>query len=134
MPALIRKVHEAKLRGDPSITLWGTGKPLREFLHVDDCADACVHLVTDYSDMEHVNVGSGEDLSIQELARLVCRVAGYGGEIVHDLSKPDGAPRKLMSVEKIISLGWKPRIALKDGVESVYRWYVERTGEADRQH
>jgi GDP-L-fucose synthase len=134
MPALIRKVHEAKLRGDPSITLWGTGKPLREFLHVDDCADACVHLMTYYSDMEHVNVGSGEDLSIEELARIVCRIAGYNGDIVHDLSKPDGTPRKLMSAEKIISLGWTPRIALSDGIEGVYNWFAERADNLNRQH
>ena len=124
MPALIRKAHEAKVRGDKTITVWGTGKPLREFLHVEDCADACVHLMQVYSDAEHVNVGSGEDLSILELTKLVCAVVGFEGEIVHDLSKPDGTPRKLMSAEKIRALGWKPRIALRDGVADAYHAFA----------
>jgi GDP-L-fucose synthase len=126
MPALIRKAHEAKVRGDKTITVWGTGKPLREFLHVDDCADACVHLMQVYSDAEHVNVGSGEDLSILELTKLVCDVVGFGGEIVHDLSKPDGTPRKLMSAEKIRGLGWKPRIGLHDGITDAYQAFLNR--------
>ncbi len=125
MPALIRKAHEAKTRGDRQIVVWGTGKPLREFLHVDDCADACVHLMKAYSDFEHVNVGSGEDLSIMELTRLICKVTGFEGEIVHDLSKPDGTPRKLMSAEKIRRLGWSPLIALEDGLKSTYAWFLE---------
>jgi GDP-L-fucose synthase len=126
MPALIRKAHEAKVRGDKTITVWGTGKPLREFLHVDDCADACVHLMQVYSDAEHVNVGSGEDLSILELTKLVCEVAGFEGEIVHDLTKPDGTPRKLMSAEKIRGLGWKPRIGLRDGITDAYQAFLNR--------
>lgn len=123
MPALIRKAHEAKLTGDRAIVVWGTGKPLREFLHVDDCADACVHLMKVYSDVEHVNVGSGEDLSILDLTRLVCEVVGFKGEIMHDPTKPDGTPRKLMSADKIRVLGWKPSIALKSGIASTYEWF-----------
>jgi GDP-L-fucose synthase len=124
LPALIRKAHEAKVRGDKEIVMWGTGSPLREFLHVDDCADACVHLVKTYSDDEHVNVGSGTDLSILELTRLVCEVVGYTGAIVHDLDKPDGTPRKLMSATKIQGLGWRPSIALRDGLTSTYQWFL----------
>lgn len=123
MPALVRKAHEAKQRGDKEITVWGTGSPRREFLHVDDCADACVHLMKTYSDHGHVNVGSGEDLTILELTQLVCEVVGFQGNIVHDLSKPDGTPRKLMSADKIRALGWQPSIALKDGVRMTYEWF-----------
>ena len=129
MPALIRKAHEAKLRGDKNITVWGTGKPLREFLHVDDCADACVHLMKVYSDFEHVNVGSGEDLSILDLTKLVCNVVGFDGEIVHDLTKPDGTPRKLMSAEKIRAFGWKPTIHLEDGIASAYAAFLDSNGD-----
>ena len=125
MPALIRKAHEAKVRGDESITVWGTGSPRREFLHVDDCADALVHLLKHYSGMEHVNVGSGTDLTILELTQLVCRVVGYDGPIVHDLSKPDGTPRKLMSGAKLHGLGWTPRISLEAGIAETYRWFLE---------
>lgn len=125
MPALIRKAHEAKLRGDRTITVWGTGTPRREFLHADDCADALVFLLKNYSGDEHVNVGSGEDVTILELTELVCRVVGYTGEIVHDLSKPDGTPRKLMSADKIRALGWRPRIELEAGIAATYRWYQD---------
>ena len=124
LPALIRKAHEAKLRGDKSIVIWGTGTARREFLHVDDCADACVRLMNVYSDAVHVNVGSGEDLTIHELAQLVCEVVGYEGEIVRDLSKPDGTPRKLMSAEKMRALGWKPSVALRDGLAQTYEWFL----------
>jgi GDP-L-fucose synthase len=124
MPALIRKAHEAKLAGAPSITVWGTGTPRREFLHVDDCADACVHLMKHHSASGHVNIGSGEDLTILELTQLVCDVVGYKGEIVHDLSKPDGTPRKLMSADKLRASGWAPKIDLKDGIASVYQWFL----------
>jgi len=124
MPALIRKAHEAKLQGDRQFVVWGTGEPRREFLHVDDCADACVHLMKTYSDFEHVNVGSGEDLTILELAQLVCDVVGFKGEIAHDLTKPDGTPRKLMSVDKIRGYGWTPSIALRDGVAEAYAWFL----------
>lgn len=124
MPALIRKAHEAKLAGAPSITVWGTGTPRREFLHVDDCADACVHLMKNHSASGHVNIGSGEDLTILELTQLVCDVVGFKGEIVHDLSKPDGTPRKLMSADKLRASGWAPKIDLKDGIASVYQWFL----------
>ena len=124
MPALLRKTHEAKLSGASEIVMWGTGQPRREFLHVDDCADACVHLMKTYSDFGHVNVGSGSDLTILELTQLVCAVVGYEGKIVHDLSKPDGTPRKLMSADKIRGLGWSPRIALREGIEDAYRWFL----------
>lgn len=125
LPALMRKAHEAKLAHAPSITIWGTGTPRREFLHVDDCADACVHLMKVYSRDQHVNVGSGEDLTIFNLTRLVCDVVGFGGEITCDTEKPDGTPRKLMAADKIRALGWVPHISLKDGVETTYRWFLE---------
>jgi GDP-L-fucose synthase len=121
MPALIRKAHEAKLAGADSITIWGTGSPRREFLHADDCADACVHLMKTYSDFEHVNVGSGEDITILELAELVCEVVGFKGEIVRDTSKPDGTPRKLMSADKLRGMGWSPTIELRDGIAGAYK-------------
>lgn len=125
MPALLRKAHEAKQAGASSITIWGTGTPRREFLHVDDCADACVHLMKHYSDAEHVNVGSGEDLTIWDLTRLVCDVVGFEGEILRDETKPDGTPRKLMSADKIRGLGWTPSIALRDGVAATYQWFLK---------
>jgi len=130
MPALIRKAHEAKLRGDEEIVVWGTGAPRREFLHVDDCADACVHLMKTYSDEEHVNVGSGRDVTILELTQLVCGIVGFAGKIVHDLSKPDGTPRKLMSADKIRGLNWRPSIELEQGVATTYRWYLENVARS----
>lgn len=128
MPALIRKAHEAKQAGAESITIWGTGTPRREFLNADDCADACVFLMKTYSDFEHVNVGSGEDVTILELAQLVCDVVGFTGGIVTDATKPDGTPRKLMSAEKLQSMGWAPSIALRDGVADAYRAYLDSQG------
>ncbi|MGO7155849.1 GDP-L-fucose synthase [Rhizobium leguminosarum] len=125
LPALIHKAHLAKVTGTSEIAIWGTGKPRREFLHVDDCADALVFLLKNYSDAQHVNVGSGEDIEIIELARLVCRVVGYEGKIAHDLSKPDGTPRKLMSTDKLKNMGWKPRISLEEGVRAVYDWFLQ---------
>lgn len=124
LPALIRKVHEAKLRGDPEIVIWGTGTPRREFLHVDDCADALVHIMKLYSEAEHINVGSGEDLAIIDLTQLVASVVGFEGRIAHDLSKPDGTPRKLMSSDKLRGLGWTPRIPLEDGIRATYAWFL----------
>ena len=130
LPALIRKAHLAKVTGAPEITIWGTGTPRREFLHVDDCADALVFLLKNYSDAQHVNVGSGEDIEIIELARLVCDVVGYEGKIAHDLSKPDGTPRKLMSTDKLKNMGWKPRISLEEGIRAVYDWFLQFEGNA----
>jgi GDP-L-fucose synthase len=124
LPALIRKAHEAKLRGDREIVIWGTGTPRREFLHVNDCADALVHLMKVYSEAGHINVGSGEDLPVLELARLVAEVVGFKGEIVLDLSKPDGTPRKLMSGERLAALGWRPRIVLREGLGDAYRAFL----------
>jgi GDP-L-fucose synthase len=124
IPALIRKAHEAKQRGGKQMIIWGTGTPRREFLHVDDCADALVLLMTRYSGAEHVNVGSGEDLTIAELAETVCRAVGFEGAIERDLSKPDGTPRKLMSADKLRALGWKPSIGLEQGIAETYRWFL----------
>ena len=124
LPALLRKAHEAKEAGAGSIEIWGTGSPRREFLHVDDMADACVFLLKTYSGEEHVNVGSGEDITIADLARLVCEVVGFRGGVTTDPSKPDGTPRKLMSGDKIASMGWKPSIDLRQGIEQVYREFL----------
>lgn len=123
LPALIRKAYEAKARGDDSIEVWGSGEPRREFLHVDDCADALVFLMQNYSDAEPVNVGSGEDVTIRELAELVSSLAGLKGGLRFDRSKPDGTPRKLMSDEKLRALGWRPKISLQDGVKKVFDAY-----------
>ena len=125
IPALIRKAHDAKRRGDKELTIWGTGTPRREFLHVDDCADACVHLMKAYSGNRHINVGSGEDLTILELAKLVCETVGFDGEIAHDFTKPDGTPRKLMSADNIRALHWTPKISLRDGIRATYKWFLK---------
>lgn len=121
LPALIRKAHQARVAGADHVLLWGTGTPRREFLHADDCADACVFLMQRYSGEEHVNVGSGEDIPIIDLARMICDVVGFEGEIRLDSSKPDGTPRKLMSGDKLRAMGWAPAVGLRDGIESVYR-------------
>ena len=126
IPALMRKAHEAKLRGDKELVIWGSGAPRREFLHVDDAADALVHLMTHYSEGSHVNVGSGSDLTILELARLISDVVGFTGEIVADASKPDGTPRKLLDITKLKGLGWHPKIGLEDGLASTYTWFADR--------
>jgi GDP-L-fucose synthase len=124
LPALIRKFHEAKENREKEVVMWGTGKPKREFLYVDDLADACVHLVNNYSDEIHVNVGTGEDVEIRELAQIIKEVVGYEGEIVNDLGKPDGTPRKLLDVSLLESTGWKYNTQLKAGIEKVYDWFV----------
>ena len=124
MPALIRKFHAAKLEGAPSVEVWGTGSPLREFLHVDDLANACFFLMLHYDEELFVNVGTGSDLSIRELAEMIQEVTGYKGELRWDTSKPDGTPRKLMDVSRLHAMGWKHRIALRDGIEQVYREYA----------
>ena len=126
IPALIRKAHEAKQRGDKQIIIWGTGTPRREFLHVDDCADALVLLMQHYSGAEHVNVGSGEDLTIAELAETVCEVVGFTGTVERDLSKPDGTPRKLMSGDKLRAKGWRPRIGLTQGIADAYAAFLDQ--------
>lgn len=120
LPALIRKFHEAKQNSSPSVEMWGTGSPLREFLHADDLGDACVFLMQNYSGQQHVNVGTGVDLSIKDLALMIQKIVGYEGEIKHDLTKPDGTPRKLMDVSYLHSLGWKHKIELEEGIRSVY--------------
>lgn len=125
LPALIRKAHEAKLASADAIEIWGTGTARREFLYVDDCANACVFLMENYSDQSHVNIGSGQDLSILELAKIVCDIVGFKGEIELDMSKPDGTPRKLMSAEKLGSMGWQPSVGLRKGIGLTYNWFLE---------
>lgn len=132
LPALIRKAHDARARGEKAMVIWGTGNVRREFLHVDDCADALVFLMQAYSGAQHINVGSGDDLSIRELAEIVCEVVGFKGEIISDTSKPDGAPRKLMSSDRLRRLGWAPRIPLRDGIEQTYSWFVSTLDERKR--
>lgn len=128
IPALIRKAHEAKMRGTSEMVVWGSGTPRREFLHVDDCADALVLIMQRYSEDEHINVGSGEDLTILELAQAVCEVVGFDGTITRDLSKPDGTPRKLMAGDKLRVLGWRPRISLRDGLADAYAAFLAADG------
>jgi len=125
LPALIRKFHEAKMSAAREVVVWGTGSPRREFLHVDDLADAALFLMQGYSGEEIVNVGVGHDLTIAELANLVREVVGFTGEIVYDAAMPDGTPRKLLDVSRLTGLGWRPRIALRQGIEDVYRWFLE---------
>ncbi len=124
LPALIRKFHEAKVNGSSEVVIWGTGRPKREFLYVDDLADACVSLMKHYSDELHLNIGTGEDIEIGELATLISEVVGYNGKIINDLSKPDGTPRKLLDVNLLKTLGWEPRVSLREGIERVYEWYL----------
>lgn len=126
--APLRKAHDAGLRGDEERVIWGTGTPRREFLYVDDCADALVLIMQRYSDDEHINVGSGEDLTIGELAQLVCDAVGFKGEIACDLTKPDGTSRKLMSGEKLRGMGWSPRIRLPEGLANAYAAFKDATG------
>lgn len=130
LPALIRKVHEAKLTGAPGITVWGSGNPRREFLHTDDLADACVFLLENYDSPAPVNIGCGMDVTIRELAETVCDVLEFRGVLEFDASKPDGTPRKLLDISKIQSLGWSPRIPLREGIADAYRWFCENQGEA----
>lgn len=133
IPALMRKAHEAKADGAEKLVVWGSGEPRREFLHVDDCADACVFLMKNYSAEQHINVGSGADLTIGELARLICEIVGFDGAIEFDRSKPDGTPRKLMAAGKLRALGWKAGISLRRGLAATYQWYLQqRSCEAPR--
>ncbi len=130
VPALIRKAHEAKVRGDATIGVWGTGSPLREFMHVDDFADAGIFAMKTYSDEPILNVGSNQEVSILELTRMVCAVVGFSGEIVCDPSKPDGMPRKLIDSTRLGALGWRPSIGLADGLRDAYRWFLDNVATA----
>ena len=127
IPALMRKAHEAKLRGDERLVIWGSGTPRREFLYVDDCADALVHLMQVYSAAEPVNVGAGVDLAILEIAQLISDVVGFRGQIVTDREKPDGTPRKLLNVDRLRGLGWQPQTAMRAGLERTYDWFQQQS-------
>jgi GDP-L-fucose synthase len=126
LPAMIRKFHEAKEAGDPTVEIWGTGSPMREFLHVDDLAGACMFLMDRYHDAEHINVGTGQDLSIRDLAELVGSIVYPDAKLVFDTSKPDGMPRKVLDVSRLRSMGWEPTIALPEGVRTTYEWFLEQ--------
>ena len=130
LPALIRRFHEAKLRGDAALAVWGTGTPRREFLHVDDLADAVVYLLKTYDGEPIVNIGWGEDVSIKELAQMVAAVSGFEGRLEFDTTKPDGTPRKLLDTSRLTSLGWKPKITLRSGIEQTYAWFKEHVADA----
>jgi len=132
VPALIRKFHDAKRDGNPSVPIWGTGNAMREFLHVDDVADACIFLMEHYNENQWINVGYGKDICISELADLIREVVGYEGEIVYDSSMPDGTPRKLLDSSKLFQLGWRPKISLREGLERVYQDYL-RNGNLYRR-
>ncbi len=131
LPAMIRKFYEAKEKNVPEVALWGTGKPRREFLHVDDLANACVFLMQNYDDPEIINLGTGQDVSISELAEMVKKIIGYEGAIKWDTSKPDGAPRKLLDVSKIHTLGWRHKIKLEDGIKITYEWFLRQYGKRE---
>lgn len=130
LPALLRKCHEAKVQGASQVEVWGTGRPRREFLHVDDLADAAVFLMDRYDDERIINVGTGEDISIADLAGLAREVTGYRGAIVYNTRMPDGTPRKLLDVSRLRALGWRPRIGLREGMAATYRWFLEHRSEA----
>ena len=130
LPALIRRFHEAKLRNDAKVTVWGTGTPRREFLHVDDMADAVVYLLRTYDEEPIVNIGWGKDVTIRELAEIVMAAVGFEGTLEFDSSKPDGTPRKLLDTERLTGLGWQPKVALTDGIKETYRWFVEHAADA----
>jgi GDP-L-fucose synthase len=130
IPALLRKAHEAKQQNEGAISVWGTGSPRREFLHVDDAADGLVHLLKTYSGASHVNLGCGEDVSILELTKLVCQVVGFEGEIVTDATKPDGTPRKLLDVSALFATGWRPKHTLESGLKNAYQWFLDHKDTA----
>jgi GDP-L-fucose synthase len=132
LPALIRKFYDAKMEGNNAVTVWGSGTPRREFLHVDDLADACLFVMKHYDEDEMVNIGVGKDISISELAGLIRDIVGFKGNIHYDRVKPDGTLRKLLDVSKLKALGWQPRISLREGIEMTYRWYVEEGGRVPR--
>ena len=131
LPALMRKFHEAKMKNEPTVTVWGSGKPLREFLNVDDLADACLYLMDHYSGNEFFNVGSGKEITILELAEMVKKVTGYQGKIVMDSSKPDGTPRKLTDISRLKAMGWEPKIDLEEGLKQTYEWYKTNKAETN---
>ena len=130
LPALIRRFHEARLRGDPTISIWGTGTPRREFLHVDDLADAVIYLMATYDNEQVVNVGWGVDVTIRELAEMIAKTSGFQGRLVFDSTKPDGTPRKLLDTSRLSALGWKPKITLQAGIEQTYEWFKRHVSEA----
>lgn len=132
LPALMRKFHEAKVEGKPSMTVWGSGTPRREFLYVDDLADALVFLMNEYEEEQFINVGSGVDQTIQELAELIRNIVGYKGRIEYDTSKPDGMPRKLVDTSRLFARGWRPKVSLRDGLTMMYEWYVENINQSRR--
>jgi GDP-L-fucose synthase len=125
LPALIRKFHDAKMEGNNVVTVWGSGTPRREFLHVDDLADACLFIMKHYDENEMINIGVGKDITISELSELIKQIVEFNGEIRYDNSKPDGTPRKLLAVSRLDSLGWRSRISLREGIENTYKWYVK---------
>lgn len=128
IPALLKRFHEAKIKKEPSVIIWGTGRPLREFIYADDVASACVFLMRHYNSSEVINIGTGEEVSIAGLARLIKETVGFGGEIVFAPSRPDGAPRKVLDIAKLKNLGWEAETALKEGIEKTYQWYVNQAG------
>jgi GDP-L-fucose synthase len=132
LAALLRRFHEAQTSGAPSVTVWGSGRPRREFLHVDDLADAAVFLMERYDSPEIINVGTGKDLAIAELAEMIGEIAGYRGAIEFDPSRPDGTPRKLLDVSRLEALGWRPRIGLRQGIEQTYAWYRQHAVQEGR--
>jgi GDP-L-fucose synthase len=132
LPGMIRRFHDAKTAGAPSVTCWGTGTPRRELLHVDDMASACLHLLEHYDDPQTINVGTGEDVTIRELAELVAAVVGFTGEIAWDTSKPDGTPRKLLDVTRLTDLGWKAEIGLEEGIRRTYAWFLDNVEDIRR--
>jgi GDP-L-fucose synthase len=134
LPALIRKFHDAKMGGNNVVTVWGSGTPRREFLHVDDLADACLFIMKHYDENEMINIGVGKDMTISELSELIKQIVEFIGEIRYDNSKPDGTPRKLMDVSQLKSLGWQPKISLREGIETSYRWFRENLTLMEREH
>ena len=135
LPALIRKIHEAKQQNSSSVTLWGTGRPMREFLHVDDLADACVHIVKFYDGVEPINVGAGREVSIRQLAEIIAGIVGFEGSFVFDSTKPDGTPRKLVETSKMKAIGWNAGISLESGIRDLYyRWLRTQQAVSSRHH
>jgi GDP-L-fucose synthase len=130
VPALIRKVHEAKVQGDESVSVWGSGRPLREFLYVDDLAEACVFVMQQAHGRDMLNIGSGEEVSIRTLAETVCEVVGYDGKLIFDSSRPDGTPRKLLDSSRVNAMGWHAKTELKEGLQVTYRWFAENYGKS----